>query len=293
MIRLWQDELGPEPPFPVDDDTLFVAYYASAEIGCFLALGWPVPTRILDLYTEFRNATNGLPLPGGRGYLSALAEHGIASITKEQKTDGSRTGDRRRTVVTTDARRRILDYCQTDVDPLGALLERMLPGIRSRPNGFGQALLRGRYMAAVARMERTGVPIDVDILHRLRTNWGRIKADLVAAIDKDFGVYEGTTFKAGLFAGYLVDNGIAWPRTEIGPPGARPGHVPRHGQAVSAAGAAQGATPRAQRAAAGEAGRRIGRPQSHAAQPVRCVRAAATPPALTSSSSGRACGCAA
>ena len=205
----------PEPPFPIDDDTLFVAYFASAEIGCFLALGWPVPTRILDLYTEFRNATNGLPLPGGRGYLSALAEHGIASITKEQKTT------ERDLVIgggpwTIDERRRILDYCQTDVDPLGALLERMLPGIRSRPNGLGQALLRGRYMAAVARMERTGVPIDVEMLQRLRTNWGRIKADLVAAIDKDYGVYEGTTFKAGLFAGYLVDNGIAWPRTESG-----------------------------------------------------------------------------
>jgi DNA polymerase-1 len=215
LIRLWQDELGPEPPFPIDDDTLFVAYFASAEIGCFLALGWPVPTRILDLYTEFRNATNGLPLAGGRSYLSALAEHGIASITKEQKTT------ERDLVIgggpwSTTERRRILDYCQTDVDPLGALLERMLPGIRSRPNGLGQALLRGRYMAAVARMEHTGVPIDFDMLQRLRWNWGRIKVDLVAAIDKDYGVYEGTTFKSGLFAGYLVDNGIAWPRTETG-----------------------------------------------------------------------------
>ena len=153
-----------------------MAYFASAEIGCFLALGWPVPTRILDLYTEFRNATNGLPLPGGRGYLSALADHGIASITTEQKTEDRALVMRRRAVGHRRERRRILDYCQTDVDPLGALLERMLPGIRSRPNGFGQALLRGRYMAAVARMERTGVPIDFDMLQRLRRNWGRIKS---------------------------------------------------------------------------------------------------------------------
>ena len=70
----------------MDRDCLFVAYFASAELGCFLELGWPLPARVLDLYTEFRNATNRLSLPGGRGYLSALAEHGIASITKEQKT---------------------------------------------------------------------------------------------------------------------------------------------------------------------------------------------------------------
>ena len=69
MIRLWQDELGPKPPFPINDQTLFVAYFASAELGCFLQLGWPMPTRVLDLYAEFRNATNGIPLQDGRGLL--------------------------------------------------------------------------------------------------------------------------------------------------------------------------------------------------------------------------------
>ena len=290
LIRLWQDELGPEPPFPVDDDTLFVAYYASAEIGCFLALGWPVPTRILDLYTEFRNATNGLPLPGGRGYLSALAEHGIASITKEQKTEdralvmGGGPWD-------TDARRRILDYCQTDVDPLGALLERMLPGIRSRPNGLGQALLRGRYMAAVARMERTGVPIDVDMLHHLRTNWGRIKADLVTAIDKDFGVYEGTTFKAGLFAGYLVDNCIDWPRLD------RAAWISsRRRSATWPSGIHSWSRSRSYATRSASSGWRSWpyRMAAIARCSARSVRpAAAIPRVLTGSSSGRACGCAA
>ena len=215
LIRLWQDELGPTPPFPVDDDTLFVAYFASAEIGCFLELGWPVPTRILDLYTEFSNATNGTTLPAGRGLLGALSHHGISSITSEQKSE-------ERALVmgggpwTPSERVRILDYCQTDVDPMGALLERMLPGIQARRHGLPHALIRGRYMAAVARMERTGVPIDFEMLKRLRLNWGRIKLDLIAAIDEGYGVFEGSTFKAGLFAGYLVDNHIDWPRTESG-----------------------------------------------------------------------------
>lgn len=65
-------------------------------------------------------------------------------------------------------------------------------------------------------MERTGVPIDVEMLDLLRSNWEDIKLDLIHAVDKDFGVYEGSTFKAGLFAAYLADNGIDWPRTETG-----------------------------------------------------------------------------
>ena len=58
-LRLWRDEFGSLPPYPTGPDVLFVAYYASAEIGCHLALGWPVPERVLDLFTEFRNLTNG------------------------------------------------------------------------------------------------------------------------------------------------------------------------------------------------------------------------------------------
>ena len=59
VIRLWHNELNnlSTAPFNTGSDSLFVAYYASAEIGCFLALGWEVPDRILDLFTEFRVST--------------------------------------------------------------------------------------------------------------------------------------------------------------------------------------------------------------------------------------------
>ena len=192
-----------------------MAYFASAELGCFLQLGWPLPTRVLDLYAEFRNATNGIPLPAGRSLLGALSYHSIPSITSEQK-ESDRALVMRGGPWSPAEQTRILDYCQTDVDVLGPLLERMLPGILAHPNGFGQALLRGRYMAAVARMEHAGVPVDVGMLQHLRSSWAGIKLQLVETIDKDYGVYEGTTFKAGLFAGYLADNGIDWPRTAIG-----------------------------------------------------------------------------
>lgn len=214
LIRLWQDGLT-EPPFPISDDILFVAYYASAEVGCFLELGWPVPTRIVDLFAEFRRATNGLTLPAGRSLLGALSHHGLTGITREQKHDDRELVMRGGPWTDTE-RLRILDYCQSDVDALGPLLERMLPQITASPVGLGQALLRGRYTAAVARMEHTGVPIDTELLGQLRTHWGTLKLDLISAVDKDFGVYEGSTFKAGLFAAYLAERQIDWPRTDTG-----------------------------------------------------------------------------
>ena len=45
--RVWRDEFGAEPPFPFGPDTLFVAYYASAEVGCFSNR----PVRVKHLQT--------------------------------------------------------------------------------------------------------------------------------------------------------------------------------------------------------------------------------------------------
>lgn len=66
--RIFQDDLTKLsiPPYPADEDTVVVAYYASAEMNCYLALGWPLPDHVLDLFAEFRCQSNGLPRsPGG------------------------------------------------------------------------------------------------------------------------------------------------------------------------------------------------------------------------------------
>jgi hypothetical protein len=85
-LRVWQDELKRLrwPPYSCSADSLFVAYYASAELGCHLALGWSLPTNVLDLFVEFRNHTN-LPLPCGSGLLGALTWFGLDGIGAEEK----------------------------------------------------------------------------------------------------------------------------------------------------------------------------------------------------------------
>jgi DNA polymerase I len=86
-LRIWQGEFGREPPFPIGADALFVAYYASAELGCFRALGWPMPARILDLCAEFRDHTSGLARPSGAGLLGALAYFGLDVAGATEKAE--------------------------------------------------------------------------------------------------------------------------------------------------------------------------------------------------------------
>ena len=72
-----------------------------------------------------------------------------------------------------DERAAILVYCEEDVIALERLLPAMLPRIVTSPQRLGRALLRGRYMAAVARMELNGVPIDVSTFDASATRLGR------------------------------------------------------------------------------------------------------------------------
>ena len=187
-LRLWCDELVglDRPPFPIGADALFVAYYASAELGCFLALGWPMPTRVLDLFVEFRNLTNGLTVPCGNSLLGALTWFGLDGIDAAEK-DSMRELAIRGGPYTPEERAKLLDYCESDVVSLARLLPAMAPHL-----DLPRALLRGRYMAAAARMEWTGTPIDTDTLDRLRRHWDKIKGRLVTEVDRGYGVFVPT-----------------------------------------------------------------------------------------------------
>lgn len=211
-LRLWCDDLRDRrvPPYPTDPDALFVAYFASAELGCHLALGWPLPARVLDLYVEFRNKTNGLSPNHGSGLLGALAWHGLDAMGATEKK-AMRDLAIRGGPWSEAERVALLDYCASDVVALAGLLPAMLPEI-----DLPRALLRGRYMGAVARMEHVGIPIDVPTLDRLRAGWEPIKDQLIREVDGRFGVFDGRRFKADRWAGWLDRNGLAWPVLESG-----------------------------------------------------------------------------
>lgn len=213
--RCWDDALHADaPPYSVDSDSLFVAYYASAEFGCHLTLGWALPSNVIDLYAEFRAQTNGKPLPCGQGLLGALTYFGEEAIEAQEK-DAMRTLILRGEPYNPDEQAAILDYCESDVVALAKLLPHLLPAWQA-PVGLGHALLRGRYAKAVARIEHAGIPIDRDLLDRLRTNWDSLKDQLIATVDRGYHVYEGRTFKQQRFADYLTQHNIPWPRLPSG-----------------------------------------------------------------------------
>ena len=210
--RIWADELHliSDHPFIDKPKAIFVAYYASAEMGCYNALGWSWPPYILDLYTEFRNFTNGATLPSGRSLLGALQFFGLPAIESGHK-DSMRNLALRGAPFSADEKFKLLDYCQSDVNSLKHLMDAMAPLI-----DMPRALMRGRYNIALAIMESTGVPIDFELYQELCVHWESIKTRLIEDIDQDFGVYKNGSFKEILFAEYLSKQKISWPRLPSG-----------------------------------------------------------------------------
>jgi DNA polymerase-1 len=206
--RLWRDQLGALPPFSLDHDTLLVAFYASAELACLRALNWPSPKYVLDLFTEFRARTNGLP--GGASLINAATHFGLDAITAMGKRDmvslvlrgGSWTPAEQAD---------ILNYCESDVTLLERLLPRMMPHI-----DLPRALLRGLFMKAAAAIEWNGIPIDMAAVNLLRQHWTGIQDHLIAEIDRDYGVFEGRSFRRERWGRWLTANGIPWPTTSTG-----------------------------------------------------------------------------
>lgn len=182
--RIWCEDL-PSTPNPLPPDALYVAYSASAEWGCYLALGWPLPKNVCDLYFEFRCLTNGLQHDSGSSLLDALAQYGIKGIARAEKQQ-LRTAILEGGPYDATSRAAILDYCFEDVETTRDLLEAMHTEIN-----LPAALERGRYSRAVAWMEWSGIPVDVPLLRGLQEHWREFRTSLIESTEREhrYNVY--------------------------------------------------------------------------------------------------------
>jgi DNA polymerase-1 len=208
-------DLRPGVPPPIEFESpsvLIVTWFGSAEFGCFKALGWPKPKYTIDLYYEYRRLLSGLEKPAyGYGLPGALTHFGLETMDAAAK-DEIRTAIGDGTWRNKYSRQEVLEYNQQDV----IATEQVLMRIQQHWGRFPFVLRRGRYAPTVADMEWNGIPIDMERLNPLRADWECIKEQLIAEINPEYGVYEGTEWRDEKFEWYLRRNGMSWPRTEGG-----------------------------------------------------------------------------
>src|ERR1700720_585577 len=219
--RIWLDD-NPKQPFqlPCDDDTLWVSFVATAELRSMLALGHQLPKRVLDLYVEKRWLHNLQESNDERhrkkdekffGLTATLRRFGCDSMGAEEKNE-MRELILRGGTYAEQQKIDIVDYCESDVYALDALLPKMLPTIDIR-----RAIARGSYIIGIAKIEDRGIPIDVPRLETIRARRDELILHLVSR-HRHIDVYEGTTFDQKKFETFLVRNGLAerWRKTHTG-----------------------------------------------------------------------------
>ena len=212
-LRFFKGEIPKAAPYSLGGDSLFVAFAASAELLCHIALGWEMPYHVVDLFAKFRNYTNSVDKADQKAsLLSALAHFHIPHITSEEK-DRMRILAERGGPWSEQERVSLLRYCESDVKPLPALSRKLITDA-----GLDQALERGRYTRAVAAMEANGIPVDADTLIELRRKWENLKLKLISGVDDQYHIFDGVHFKYSLFEAWLERRGIPWPRTPTGRP---------------------------------------------------------------------------
>jgi hypothetical protein len=217
-VQIWQDELGPFPPYRLDRNVLFVSYMLTAEFGFHRALGWGQPACAIDAYIEFRHVTNDARVKSGdrsRGFYSLV---GAVRYLKLGEIDLAHKDDMRDRIIqgppfTTDERRTIQAYNLDDTKKGAEVFQKLVPTIPS----WRHALFRGEYAWALSGAEHRGVPIDPTSYERIVAYWPAAKLELVREVDRQYDCFdivdEVPHFRNEKFhTGYRRRQSIPWPR---------------------------------------------------------------------------------
>jgi hypothetical protein len=222
-LSLWRDELLTSSRLPFDSgpDSAMAAFASNAELQCFLSLGLPFPTDVLDPYVENIVAINGNAAAwppadeknrkGRPGLLDTLKLRELPGTGRSQEEK-----ERMRRMIldneeyTEEQRREIQDYNEDDVYDTDDLLGALAPSI-----DIERALFRGRYMAAVTCMERVGLPVDRDYLEELVAKWDAIRLHYIQRDDESH-LYDGVNFVEARLWHLIGAKGWDWPRTPTG-----------------------------------------------------------------------------
>jgi len=188
----------PEPrsarPIAFEDRTLLVTFDAASLLEALASLGWQEPRHVIDLFAEYRAATNGLEDRSRQGTespdLRKTAEcFGLPA-------DGLLAPDSFDSASRTEARH----HCRSAV----ALMPTLMAHVPNMPF----ALRRGAYAASVAAMQHRGIPMERALLERAR----ELHVRLQDVADREYcGLFSGDRIRERRLRAWAARRGYPWP----------------------------------------------------------------------------------
>lgn len=209
------DKLKEYVSWLTDPETLWVFFYACADISAILYAGYPAPTNVLDLFAEYRCLTNSTHKSPRAGLLQVMEAYGLKDAPLAENEAEYKKGMQvlaGTTPYLTGMEFEVLvSYCKEDTQKTAELFTCMRPQIT-----LSQARLRGRYMKAVARMELAGIPVDVERVERLRAYRTAVQLKLISRHPLAKQLWYGGSFSQQGFLEWIRGQGVGWPQYAAG-----------------------------------------------------------------------------
>jgi DNA polymerase I len=228
-------------PFPMTAETVLLSYNVAAEVSCFLALNWPRPTNVIDLWLEYVQVCNGWPVEAPewkprrapikkprKGLLDAMRAYGLEATPSEVKAH-FQTRAQEGPPWSVEDRERMPVYCLDDVEMIVRLADPLLTAVDAgNPERMYEILNRGLYNVAVATEVFAGVPMDCSLLALARRHRHLLQEILIRRLDRDGmyleprvdskGVWRNAHLDRSRMSRLIIDRGYApaWPRLDSG-----------------------------------------------------------------------------
>jgi hypothetical protein len=236
---LWDE---PQPcPFSMSAGTVLLSYNIAAEVSCFLALGWPRPTNVIDLWLEYGQVCNVWPIEAPawkqrkapvkkprKGLLDAMRAYGLEATPSNVKAH-FQTRAQEGPPWSAEDREQMPTYCLDDVDMTVRLADPLLTAVDARnPERMYEILNRGLYNVAAATEVFAGVPMGCSLLALARKHRHLLQEILIRRLDRDDvyrmprldnkGVWKNARIDRSLMSRLIIDRGYApiWPRLDSG-----------------------------------------------------------------------------
>ena len=174
------------------EETLFVCFYATAEVGYFLKQLMGRPPYIFDCWTEYAK------LYKGSRELSLLAAATAYSypnpISKEEK-ERFRNICINQNTWTKKEKEKILKYCEGDVLMNEYVFYKILNDLENICGNdyeilLEQALARGQIMACYAKVTHNGIPFDTALVDDFNNYWHLVKDSVIRKLNKELDLWD-------------------------------------------------------------------------------------------------------
>lgn len=223
--EIWFDQSGEAYPFDENADIVFVCHFAEAELGCFLALGWPMPKYVLDscvMVKQLRalpvkkvRGIKKMPPPFNKGtsLLATLEACGISHGYEDTKGEMRDLAllDKRNHEYSPEERQALLAYCWADVVVYEKLLPALCAHFDDRKHNILNQLPYTGTLIAFAEMTQRGVPLDEEQWRRFCERWPQVKDQFIYENDTLGLLSPSGEISREALTNFLIEHDYTWP----------------------------------------------------------------------------------